>query len=100
MVGVVGYPEALGCSRPSAQSPGSFRASPWANSVYCPSALRLSTGRPRAALFWTAFQLRRTRMAQVAVTKVNDVEKKTLPVFGEIAKRLQGVQRRAFDLFE
>jgi HSP20 family protein len=39
-------------------------------------------------------------MAQVAVTKVNDVEKKTLPVFGEIAKRLQGVQRRAFDLFE
>jgi HSP20 family protein len=39
-------------------------------------------------------------MAQVAVTRVNDAEKKTLPVFGEIAKRLQGVQRRAFDLFE
>jgi HSP20 family protein len=39
-------------------------------------------------------------MPQVAVTKVNDAEKKTLPVFGEIAKRLEGVQRRAFDLFE
>ncbi|MBZ5677810.1 MAG: Hsp20 family protein [Acidobacteriia bacterium] len=39
-------------------------------------------------------------MAQVAVTKVNDAEKKTLPVFGEIAKRLDAVQRRAFDLFE
>ncbi len=39
-------------------------------------------------------------MPQVAITKVNDTEKKTLPVFGEIAKRLQGVQRRAFDLFE
>ena len=39
-------------------------------------------------------------MPQVAITKVNDSEKKTLPVFGEIAKRLQGVQRRAFDLFE
>jgi HSP20 family protein len=39
-------------------------------------------------------------MAQVAVTRVNDAEKKTLPVFGEIAKRLEGVQRRAFDLFE
>ncbi len=39
-------------------------------------------------------------MPQVVITKVNDSEKKTLPVFGEIAKRLQGVQRRAFDLFE
>ena len=39
-------------------------------------------------------------MPQVAVTKVNDSEKKTLPVFAEIAKRLARVQRRAFDLFE
>ena len=39
-------------------------------------------------------------MPQVAVAKVNDAEKKTLPVFGEIAKRLEGVRQRAFDLFE
>jgi HSP20 family protein len=39
-------------------------------------------------------------MPQVAVTKVSDKEKKTLPVFGEIAKRLEAVQRRAFGLFE
>ena len=39
-------------------------------------------------------------MPQVAITKVNDVGKKTLPVFGEIAKRLHAVQQRAFDLFE
>jgi len=39
-------------------------------------------------------------MPQVAITKVNDAEKKTLPVFGEIAKRLDAVQHRAFDLFE
>ncbi|MGH9648096.1 MAG: Hsp20 family protein, partial [Bryobacteraceae bacterium] len=39
-------------------------------------------------------------MPQVAVTKVNDAQKKTLPVFGEVAKRLEAVQRRAFDLFE
>ncbi len=39
-------------------------------------------------------------MPQVEVAKVNDVEKKTLPVFGEISKRLEEVERRAFDLFE
>jgi HSP20 family molecular chaperone IbpA len=39
-------------------------------------------------------------MPQVAIKKVNDAEKKTLPVFGEIAKRLEAVERRAFDLFE
>ena len=39
-------------------------------------------------------------MAQVAVTKVNGGEKKALPVFGEIAKRIEKVQQRAFDLFE
>jgi HSP20 family molecular chaperone IbpA len=39
-------------------------------------------------------------MPQVAITKVNSAEKKTLPVFGEIARRLEAVERRAFDLFE
>ena len=39
-------------------------------------------------------------MPQVAITKVKDAEKKTLPVFGEIAKRLEAVQQRAFELFE
>ena len=39
-------------------------------------------------------------MAQVAITKVNDGEKKALPVFEEIAKRIEKVQQRAFDLFE
>jgi len=39
-------------------------------------------------------------MAQVAITKVKDAEKKALPVFDEIAKRLEAVQRRAFELFE
>ncbi len=39
-------------------------------------------------------------MPQVAVTKVKDTEEKTLPVFGEISKRLEAVPQRAFDLFE
>jgi HSP20 family molecular chaperone IbpA len=39
-------------------------------------------------------------MPQVAITKVNSPEKKTLPVFAEIARRLDAVQRRAFDRFE
>jgi HSP20 family protein len=39
-------------------------------------------------------------MPQVAVTKLNDEEKKTQPIFGEIARRLEAVQQRAFDLFE
>ena len=40
-------------------------------------------------------------MPQVAITKVKDAEKKTtLPVFEEVAKRLQAVQQRAFELFE
>ena len=39
-------------------------------------------------------------MSQVAIKKVNDAGKKTLPIFGEIAKRFEAVQRRAFDLFE
>ena len=39
-------------------------------------------------------------MAQVAITKVKDAEQKALPVFDEVAKRLEAVQRRAFELFE
>jgi len=39
-------------------------------------------------------------MSQVAIRKVNDAGKKNLPVFEEIAKRLEGVRQRAFDLFE
>ena len=37
-------------------------------------------------------------MSQVAIKKVND-GKKTLPVFEEIGKRIEAIQRRAFDLF-
>jgi len=39
-------------------------------------------------------------MAQVAVKKVNGGGKEALPVFGEIAKRFEAIERRAFDLFE
>lgn len=39
-------------------------------------------------------------MPQVAITKVNNAETKTLPVFEEVAKRLEAVERRAFELFE
>jgi HSP20 family protein len=39
-------------------------------------------------------------MSQVAIKKANDAGKKTLPVFEEIAKRLEAVRERAFDLFE
>ncbi len=39
-------------------------------------------------------------MSQVAIKKVNDAGKTTLPIFEEIAKRLEGVRQRAFDLFE
>jgi HSP20 family molecular chaperone IbpA len=39
-------------------------------------------------------------MPQIAITKVKDADKKTLPVFGEITRRLEEVQQRAFDLFE
>jgi len=39
-------------------------------------------------------------MSHVAIEKVNDGSDKTLPVFGEIAKRFEAIQRRAFDLFE
>ena len=38
-------------------------------------------------------------MSQVAIQKANHGEK-TLPVFDEIAKRLEAVRKRAFDLFE
>lgn len=39
-------------------------------------------------------------MSQVAIKKVNDAGKASLPIFEEIAKRLEGVRQRAFDLFE
>ena len=39
-------------------------------------------------------------MSQVAIKKVNDAGKTSLPIFEEIAKRLEGVRQRAFDLFE
>ncbi len=39
-------------------------------------------------------------MAQIAVKKVNGGGKEALPVFGEIARRFEAIERRAFDLFE
>jgi HSP20 family protein len=39
-------------------------------------------------------------MSQVAVKKGNDGSKETLPIFAELAKRFQAIERRAFDLFE
>jgi len=39
-------------------------------------------------------------MSQVAVKKVNGGSKETLPIFGELAKRFEAIERRAFDLFE
>jgi HSP20 family protein len=39
-------------------------------------------------------------MAQVAVKKVNGGDKEALPIFGEIARRFDAIERRAFDLFE
>jgi HSP20 family molecular chaperone IbpA len=39
-------------------------------------------------------------MPAVAITKVNDVGKKTLLVFEEMAKRIEAIPLRAFDLFE
>lgn len=39
-------------------------------------------------------------MSQVSITKVNGAGKKTFPVFEEMAKRIEAVQSRAFDLFE
>jgi HSP20 family protein len=41
-----------------------------------------------------------TIMSQVAVTKVNSAGKKKSLVFKEMAKRMEEVQARAFDLFE
>ena len=39
-------------------------------------------------------------MSQVAINKVSDASKAPVPVFEEIAKRIEGVRQRAFDLFE
>ena len=39
-------------------------------------------------------------MSQIAVKKLNGGGKEALPVFGEIARRFEAIERRAFDLFE
>lgn len=39
-------------------------------------------------------------MSQIAITKAKDTERLALPVFGELGKRFEAIQRRAFDLFE
>jgi HSP20 family molecular chaperone IbpA len=39
-------------------------------------------------------------MAQLTIHRVDEQGRRALPVLGEIAKRLEGVQRRAFELFE
>jgi HSP20 family molecular chaperone IbpA len=39
-------------------------------------------------------------MSRVAIKKANDGSQEPLPVFGELAKRFEAIERRAFDLFE
>jgi HSP20 family molecular chaperone IbpA len=39
-------------------------------------------------------------MSQIAVKQVNGGSKEILPVFGDLAKRFEAIERRAFDLFE
>ncbi len=39
-------------------------------------------------------------MSQVAIEKVKEGTQKTLPIFAEIAKQFEAIERRAFDLFE
>jgi HSP20 family molecular chaperone IbpA len=39
-------------------------------------------------------------MPAIAITKVNDAGKKALPVLEEMAKRIEAIPLRAFDLFE
>jgi HSP20 family protein len=39
-------------------------------------------------------------MSQIAIKRADEAGKKTLPIFGEIAKRFEAVRERAFDLFE
>ena len=39
-------------------------------------------------------------MSQVAIQRVNDADKTSLPIFEEIAKRFDAVRQRAFHLFE
>src|SRR5208283_839103 len=41
-----------------------------------------------------------TTMSQVAIEKVKEGTQKTLPIFAEIAKQFEAIERRAFDLFE
>jgi len=39
-------------------------------------------------------------MSQVAITKANEAEKQSMPIFTEIAKRFDAIRQRAFDLFK
>jgi HSP20 family molecular chaperone IbpA len=39
-------------------------------------------------------------MSQVTIHRVDEQDHRPLPILGEIAKRVEGVQRRAFELFE
>jgi HSP20 family protein len=39
-------------------------------------------------------------MSHVTIEKVTDSSPKTLPIFGEIAKQFEAIERRAFDRFE
>jgi HSP20 family molecular chaperone IbpA len=39
-------------------------------------------------------------MSQIAINKMNDVSMDALPVLDVIAKRIEEIERRAFDLFE
>jgi HSP20 family protein len=39
-------------------------------------------------------------MAQIAIERVIDASPKALPIFGEVGKHFEAIERRAFDLFE
>jgi HSP20 family protein len=39
-------------------------------------------------------------MSQVAIEKVNNASKRTLPIFADFAERFEAIRRRAFGLFE
>src|SRR5664279_5404694 len=74
----------FGCSR--SRSPLILNLSYWR--VTCCSLRRPSV------------QKENTLMSQVAIKKVNDAGKTSLPIFGELAKQFDAVRQRAFALFE
>jgi HSP20 family molecular chaperone IbpA len=39
-------------------------------------------------------------MSNIAIQRLGDTARKTLPVFNELARQIDGVRRRAFELFE